>query len=107
MSSAEWIGIAVTGYVSVPLASLAVRKGWPGGLKFGVAFAIAWGIAAASVAVSGEPFTFTAVSAAFGAAFAVQQLTWHLSLPGAGSPGVNEALLSVGSPPEAEPPHPG
>lgn len=98
MTPTEWIGLAVTGYLSVPLASLAARKNWPTAVRFLLAFGLGWAVAVGGLALSGEPFTWVAVSAAFGTAFAAQQLTWHLPLPGAGSPGLNEALLSAGSP---------
>jgi hypothetical protein len=95
MDLIDLLALAIAAYVSVPLASLAMRKSWPDGLRFVTALALSFGIAAAELAISGTTFTRDAVMAGAGTAFIAQQATWHLKLPGLGSADLNEKLLEV------------
>lgn len=94
MNGLDLIVLLVTGYVSVPVASLLNRKGWPSQLRFLVALSIASLIALAQVAVS-STLTWEAWLAAMGTAFTAQQATFHLEVPGAGTPELNAKLEEV------------
>lgn len=74
------------GYISVPLAALATSKKWPSKVRFAVAVGLALGIAYLTVWLRGDPLTTQNLLSAFGIAFVAQQATFHLELPGAGSP---------------------
>lgn len=82
-----WIAIAL-GYVSVPIAAMLNRQGWPSKLRFFVAAGLALGAAVAQLAISGIEITRESLLLAFGPLFTAQQATFHLEVPGAGSPEV-------------------
>lgn len=94
-----WVAIAL-GYVSVPIAALINRNGWPSKLRFFVAAGLALGGAFAQLAITDITITRESVLLAFGPLFTAQQLTFHLEVPGAGSPAVvTRAEATLDTPP--------
>lgn len=93
---------ALVGYVTVPLASLVARRRWPAEINFAIALIIAV-VAAGVVVANSRPVTLGSYTASFGRIFAMQQITWGLKIPGAGSPSVNEAAANVGRKAAGEP----
>jgi hypothetical protein len=97
---------ALVGYLSVPLVSLAKRRNWSTPVK--VVIAVAVSSAAALILIAVSPVIATLgwdihlhladFRLLFLAVFAVQQATYGLQIPGAGTPSVNERLADVGSP---------
>lgn len=99
--------MALFGYLTVPIVAVATRRFWPAQAKFLVAAALAAGAAYLAVLVDhvGD-VTFVAWEQAFAYAFLAQQATWHLKLPGAGTPEVTEPLIELfgsGAKPFVEP----
>lgn len=88
--------MAALGYATVPLVALATRRFWPGQVKFFLAALLAGVAAYLGVLIDhlGD-VTFLAWEQAFAYAFLAQQATWHLKLPGAGTPEVTEPLIEV------------
>lgn len=87
--------LALAGYASVPVAAFAMRKQWPDQVRFLLAGLLALGVAIAMVLLRGDALTTQAVLASFGVSFAAQQTTFHVEIPGAGSPVVVEKLEGI------------
>jgi len=85
---------ALVGYFTPALVSLAARKSWGTSIRFACAVGIAVAAAAVLCAVRSD---WSMLDETVGAIFVAQQVTWNLRLPGAGSPTVNDRLLSIGS----------
>lgn len=90
----------IGGYLSTPLVSLSIRRSWNDQVK--VLIAIAFAAITAAVASLIDGGDWSGYGSTLGLAFGVQQATWALKVPGAGSPQVNEPLLNVGSDDEDE-----
>jgi hypothetical protein len=88
--------IAITaGYISVPIASLINKRAWPPEARFIIALVLA-GLSAAVASIAAGTGLEQALEL-FPVAFAAQQVTFNLSLPGAGSGRLNNRLEAVGS----------
>lgn len=96
MSGVDYLVLTLLGYVSVPVAALVMRKTWPTQLRFLLASALALGAAVVQVLISGAELGTENIMLAFGPLFTAQQATFHLQIPGAGTPEVVERLEEAG-----------
>lgn len=87
---------ALLGYISPPLVSVITSRRWPAEAKLAIALILS-AIAAGVVVGSEEGAVGLAgFTASFGRIFTVQQITWGLRIPGAGSTSVNDKASEVG-----------
>lgn len=96
MGGADYLILTILGYVSVPVAAFAMRKTWPTQLRFLLASALALGAAIVQVLLRGAELGTENILLAFGPLFMAQQATFHLQIPGAGTPEVVARLEEAG-----------
>jgi hypothetical protein len=95
MTGIDYLIVLGSGYISVPFVSLINRRNWPTFTRFFIALGIAAAFTLVKLWTGNDPITDETFWLAFGPIFVMQQATFKLELPGAGSASVNEKLLEV------------
>lgn len=96
MGGTDYLVLTILGYISVPVAAFVMSKTWPTQLRFLLAAGLALGAAVAQVLLRGADLGTENILLAFGPLFVAQQATFHLTIPGAGTPEVVERLEESG-----------